>query len=196
MLVFAGIHGNETAPPYAARALLSLELLRGQLSIVPEANPAALAVRNRYTPGAPFPNLNRNFPTSTQVARGPIAIALWGLVSRIAPAWTLDLHEGWGFRATSRSMGSSVVHAPHPSTTPLALAMAQRVLADVNATGPTHPFQLIEPGPEGSLARSVVETLGRPALTFETTWTQPRKLRERQHVAMVSTVLRALDMLA
>lgn len=199
LLLVAGIHGNETAPPVAAASLVALALTRGRLVLIPEANRPALAARSRHTPGARDADLNRNFPRAPDDApRGVLATALWDAIDAARPDWVLDLHEGWGFSAVSTSMGSSVVLASDPRVDGVAQPMAARVLAAVDATvrPPGHRFRLLQPGPAGSLARAVVERRGTPALVLETTWTQPLQLRVAQQVLMVRTVLEALGMIA
>lgn len=197
VLVVAGIHGNETAPPVAAAELLDLVLARGRLVVIPEANRPALVARTRTSPREQHADLNRNFPRRADDApRGALASALWSEVLALRPDWVLDLHEGWGFSAVSKSMGSSVVLAPHPRTDGLARPMAERVIAAVDATvrPPGQRFTLLQPGPAGSLARAVVERCSTPALVFETTWTQPLRLRVAQQALMVRTALEALSM--
>jgi hypothetical protein len=196
VLVVAGIHGNETAPPNAARELAALTPLRGRLVVVPEVNRHALDKRTRYTPGARHADLNRNFPVpDRREARGEIAHALWALTTSLSPNWVLDLHEGWGFSKSSKSMGSSIVHAPHPEHD--LRPLADELIATVNATiGEAHKtFTVIGPGPKGSFARAVVDVLGTPAFVFETTWTQDMALRVAQHRLLVTTLLADLGVI-
>jgi hypothetical protein len=195
VLVLAGLHGNETAPPHAARALLELALVAGRLVVVPEVNRPALAARGRHTPGARLADVNRNFPTAARAEpRDELSAAVWGEITQLRPDWVLDLHEGWGYSASSRSMGSSVVVAPEPSGR--AEAMATHVLAAVNGTvdQPNRRFTRIGPGPEGSVARAVAERLGTPALVHETTWTEPMPLRIRKQLVMAGAVLERLGL--
>jgi predicted deacylase len=174
VLVVAGIHGNEAAGPVAARELASLRLERGRLLVVPEANRPALAARSRYTPGSRHGDLNRDFPTRQRgLPRGEMAHALC---------------------ATSESMGSSVVVCPEPSVRSEVEPMAARVLTAVNASiaRPEAKFTRIQPGPDGSFARAMVEQRAIPALVLETTWTQPLELRVAQHRLMIRCALEAL----
>jgi len=197
VMIVAGIHGNELAPPEAARRLVSEPLEKGRLFVLPDASRPAIAARARYAPNSRYPNLNRNFPTLRRpTPRGVMAPALWAETQSRAPDWVVDLHEGWGYRASSKSMGSSVVAAIHPRVEARLLPMAERVLQAVNTTvdKPGKTFQLIRPGPKGSFARAVVEQLTIPALVFETTWTQPMELRLTQQRLMVRTLLGALGM--
>ena len=195
VVVVAGLHGNETAPPLAARALLDLEIASGRLVVLPEANAPALAARSRHTPGERFADVNRNFPTGTRrEPRGLLARAVWALVLEQQPAFVLDLHEGWGFSKTSASMGSSVVVAPE--TSGRAEAMAGLALEAVNATvaSAAKRFTRIGPGPAGSLARALSER-SVPALVFETTWTEPMAVRVAQQLSMARAALAGLGVI-
>lgn len=195
--VVAGIHGNETAPPNAADALLGETLDRGRLFVVPRANQPALAARSRYSPKSRFGDLNRNFPTDARAeARGVMAPVLWEALVGVAPDFVLDLHEGWGFRASSPSMGSSVVCARDARVEEESLGVAHAVLAAVNETvaEKSKKFQLVQPGPTGSLAHSLATRRATPALVFETTWVQDMSLRVSQQRLMVQTALTALGL--
>jgi predicted deacylase len=200
VLVTAGIHGNERAPPHAARTIGTSKPIGGRLIVFPEVNRPALAAGTRHTPRARFPDLNRTFPTAeTPKARGELGRALWQKVLEIEPDWVLDLHEGYDFnRRTGKSMGSSIVYVDDPRTQAKTLAMAERLRTAVNKTisDPTKAFTLISSGPKASLARSVTAVLGIPSLVLETTWpSQPKALRVAQHVLLVTTCLRALGVL-
>jgi len=126
-----------------------------------------------------------------------MAPALWDKTKNLGPDWVLDLHEGWGFSGSSKSMGSSVVAAVDPRVEAKVLPMAEAVLAAANRTVTNRPrrFTMIRPGPSGSFARATVEHLAIPSLVLETTWAQPLQRRLDQQLLMVRTVLRALGML-
>jgi predicted deacylase len=193
VLIVAGIHGNEPAPPRAACRIATPS--RGRLWIVPEANRTALKAHSRFTPGEAHGDLNRNFPTARRpTPRGALAEALWNATVQVDPDWVLDLHEGWGYSARGRSMGSSIVapNEPRAATEPI----ARRLLARINETieRTDKRFKLLRPGPNGSFARAVNETLGRPALVFETTWVEPMELRIAQQLLLVEEALAALGM--
>jgi predicted deacylase len=192
VLVVAGIHGNERAGPQAARALLGSTLRKGRLVVVPEANRPALDKRSRFMPGEPHADLNRNFPVAGgDEPRGELARALWQLVVDERPDWVIDLHEGWGYTASSQSMGSSVVRARHPQTDEATLRSAERAIAAANeiVTDRRKRFERIEPGPAGSFARSIVERLAIPALVLETTWVEELERRVGLHERMLRAVL-------
>lgn len=195
VLIVAGMHGNEIAPPKAAAEMAALSPKRGRIAVVPEVNRPALAKRTRHTPGARHTDLNRNFPGPQRPeARGELATALWALTESLSPDWVLDLHEGWGYSKTSKSMGSSIVHAPHPDGAHDIRPHAEKLVGTVNATiaESRKHFTIIGPGPAGSYARAVVEVLGARAFVFETTWVDPMDLRVSQHHLLVTTLLTEL----
>ncbi len=199
VLIVAGIHGNETAPPRAATELATLMPARGRIAVIPEVNRPALADGTRHTPGVPHPDLNRNFPRrSAPRPRGELATALWAVTTSLAPDWVLDLHEGWGYSKRSRSMGSSIVHAPHPEGAHDIRPHAERLIASVNATipEPHKHFTIIGPGPEGSFARAAVEVLGTRAFVFETTWVETMERRVAQQRLLVTALLSELELQA
>jgi len=195
IMIVAGMHGNENAPPLAARKLLELSPSHGKLIIIPEVNRPALAKRTRLTPNETHADLNRNFPTATrQTPRGDMAKALWTETVAGTPDWVLDLHEGWGYRASSNSMGSTIVRVSDKRTDEQTLPMAKLLIDTINPTidSPRKKFRIIGPGRVGSYARAVVERLHKPALVFETTWTQKRNLRVQQQLRLVHAVLSKL----
>ncbi len=201
VLVIAGVHGDERAPPRAAQRLLATQLERGRLFVVPEVNRPAWAVGKRYSPRTRYVDLNRNFPKKPGDApRGFMAPILWRTIQDISPDWILDLHEGFDFnRQNKKSMGSSVVHVPGTAASAQALSAARAVQGAVNAaiSKRSRHFTLISPGPAGSIARSAQEVLGIPSLVFETTRiAQPLSLRVDQHELMVRAFLKEKAMLA
>jgi len=197
VLVVGGIHGNEPAPPHAVRALENANVRRGRLVLVPEANPKALGARSRHTPGARFLDMNRNFPIASRPEpRGPLATELWSFARRARPDWVIDVHEGFDFnRKNPKSVGSSVTWVPHPRVGACSARLARSVVREMNRSieDESRHFTLLAPGPEGSFARSITESLGIPSLVLETTRVaQPLELRVSQHETMLAFVLERL----
>lgn len=200
VLVTGGVHGNEPAGAGAADQVRCWPLEKGRLIIVPRCNVPGLKANTRTMPGEAkeLADLNRNFPLSGKepTARGPAAKALWAFVQRHKPDYTLDLHEGSGFRsAGSKSVGSSIIRIPHPETA----ALQDLMLGAVNAriTDPERKFARLRGGANGSLARACGERLGARAFIMETTFKdQPVALRIRQHRIMVHAFLKHLGMTA
>ena len=194
VLVVGGIHGNEPAPPHAVRALEEVDVRRGKLVLLPEANPKALAARSRHTPGARFLDVNRNFPIASRPEpRGPLATELWRFAKRTRPDWVIDVHEGFDFnRRNPKSVGSSVTWVPHRQVGACSARLARSVVDHMNESieDESRHFTLLAPGPEGSFARSITESLGIPSLVLETTRAlQPLEVRVAQHRRMLAFVL-------
>ncbi len=200
ILVTGGVHGNEPAGALAVDEIRCWPLAKGRIIIVPRCNVPGLEAATRAMPGEAkeLADLNRNFPLSGKenTARGPAAKALWAFVRKHKPDYTLDLHEGSGFRsAGSKSVGSSIIRVPHPETANLQDLM----LAAVNATvaDAEKKFARLRGGANGSLARACGERLPARAFILETTFKdQPLALRIRQHRIMVHTLLKHLGMTA
>jgi hypothetical protein len=94
-------------------------------------------------------------------------------------------------------MGSSIVRVSDERTDALTLPVARLLVDAINETveEPRKRFGTIGPGPRGSYARAVVEQLGKPALVFESTWTEERELRVAKQVLLLDTLLAELGML-
>jgi len=198
VLVTGGVHGNEPAGAQAADQIRCWPLAKGRLIVVPRCNVPALKAGTRTMPGEAkeLADLNRNFPLSGKepTARGPAAKALWAFVPNHKPDYTLDLHEGSGFRSGgSESVGSSIIRVPHPETA----ALQDLMLAAVNATvtDPERKFARLRGAANGSLARACGERIEARAFILETTFKdQPLALRVRQHRIMVEALLEHLGM--
>jgi len=198
VLVTGGVHGNEPAGARAAEQIRHWPLAKGRLLVIPRCNVPGLEAGKRHMPGQPksIADLNRNFPRTGEAdtPRGPAAEALWAFIQKHRPDYTVDLHEGYGFRsAGSKSAGSSIIRVPHPETERL----QARMLEAVNAADPEHAFARLRGGADGSLARACGERLGARAFILETTYSdQPLARRVRQHRIMVHALLDALGMAA
>ncbi len=200
VFIVGGIHGNEPAGAAAAEEILHWRLTKGRLVVLPRANVPALLANQRGIPGVPDEeaNLNRNFPAAggTNEAVGPLAQAIWQLVSAQRPDWLLDLHEGVDFsKAGTGSVGSSLIA---PRSEP-AVGLAKLMQATVNATiaDEAKQFMLRLGVVDGSLARAATDHLGVPAMILETTSKgQPRALRHRQHRLLVHRFLSELGLAA
>lgn len=199
VVIVAGLHGNEPASTYAADQIRHWPIQRGRLAIIPRANLDALEAFKRRTPGVEksFGDLNRNFPRvgRSEKPRGKRARALWEFVRSRRPDWVVDLHEGYDFyRTNPKSVGSTVIAGESDE----AQIAATFLLDAVNATidNSSRRFVRIGPPVDGGIARAAAEHLGAKALLLETTWTQARSLRARQHRLMVHRLLLHLGMIA
>jgi len=196
VLITGGVHGNEPAGAAAADQIRHWPLAKGRLLLIPRCNVPGLEANSRRMPGGAeaVADLNRNFPRTGEAnaAQGPAAKVLWTFIQKHRPDYTLDLHEGYGFRsAGSKSVGSSIIRIPHPETE----GLQDRMLEAVNASNPEHVFARLRGGANGSLARACGERLGAKAFICETTYkAQPLARRVRQHRIMVHALLDALGM--
>lgn len=199
VVITGGVHGDETAGAAAAEAIRVWPITRGTLVVIPRANVPALAAHKRNIPGetAALGNLNRNFPRAArkEPPRGELATAIWERLTEWKPAWTIDLHEGGGYRAQNEgSVGSSIIS----SSTTLCRGAAEMMLAAVNATigEPEKKFVHLRTPVDGSLARAARTHLGANAMIVETTIKgQLRDKRVGQHLLMVRTLLRQIGMM-
>jgi predicted deacylase len=194
LLVVAGIHGDESAGPQAARELARAHISHGRLVVIPEANRAAIAARRRMTPFGRHRDVNRNFPTGRRAApRGELAALLWRAVTEAKPSVLVDLHEGFDFRSRNTgSVGNSVIWQGAQ-----ARLQAQRLRDAANAriSDPARRFVLLRHPIRGSLARAAADELGVPALVIETTKNhQPLATRVAEMRRMLARLLADLGM--
>jgi len=194
VVIVAGCHGNEQAGAYAADQIRNWPLSRGKLIVVPRANPPALQVRKRYTPGVEkaLRNLNRNYaPGPDGLPRGEQAPRIWALLQKHKPAWVLDLHEGFGFhRVNKKTVGSTVIASA-------GAVEAARLLVDAvneSVTVEKRKFLLLRRPVVGSLVHAAAQDLGARAMTLETTSSLSLPFRVRQQRIMVHRLLRHLRM--
>lgn len=199
VLVTGGVHGNEAASVRAAEAISHWSVTRGRLVVIPRCNARGVQAGERRLPGvAPeCADLNRNFPTAGNgAARHEPATMLWEFVSRTAPDYLLDLHEGYGVRgAGSRSVGSSIIRDAHDDSKGPQQVMLEAVNAGLEE--PDRRFVALAGAVTGSLARACADRLGTRAFICETTrQEQYLSLRVRQHRLMVHALLKHLGMAA
>ena len=211
VLVVGGVHGDEPAGARAAEAVACWPVKKGRLVVIPRANVRALAAGRRNTPGASESehNLNRDFPLNAYTGnesekevpsrcspKGDHARDLWRFVEALNPDWILDLHEGYGFRAAgSKSVGNSIIHQPHPETTPVAEDLVEAVNRKIE--DPKKRFVVLRFPAKGSLVRAATEVEGARGMIVETcTKGYHQAFRARRHRDIVHGALTGLGMAA
>jgi predicted deacylase len=159
VLVVGGIHGNEPSGALAAQALaLGPKPVRGQLSVIPAANPQALAIQQRTAPpsgdGTPALDLNRVFPGQGEGLQAHQAAAIFAVA--MSSDLVLDLHEE----------GAAWPEADLPTlvVSPAAAAFTLDLLEALNTRSPR--FTFTGGAPAGSLA-GALGAAQRQALVVE-----------------------------
>ena len=196
VMLVAGMHGNEPAPPLAAKQIAGWEITKGRLVIIPRANVLALAINKRHTPDVDKArsDLNRQFPAD-DVPQTELANAIWSTVEKYQPSLLIDMHEGYDFhKINSDSVGSSVIPDKTEHTRELAKSMLKTV--NTSISDEQKKFSLLRYPVAGSLARAVHEKLNIPAMIIETTKKdQAITFRARQQRHMVHQALADLEMI-
>ena len=196
VMLVAGMHGNEPAPPLAAEQIAGWEITQGKLVIIPRANVLALDANKRHTPNVDesHSDLNRQFPVD-DIPQTELANAIWSIVEKYQPSLLIDMHEGYDFhKINSDSVGSSVI----PDKTEHTRTLGKSILDTINKTikDESKEFSLLSYPVAGSLARATHERLSIPAMIIETTKKdQAIAFRVRQQRIMVHQVLSDLGMI-
>lgn len=215
LMVIAGVHGDESSGPLAARQLGSgLAPARGSLVILPVAFPEALAAGHRWLPG--WSDLNRVFPESGEFggqdkARSAYAVSdpsyrradeILTLIASVRPDLLLDLHESDHYW-TEGDSPALVVPASTASTPPtgsvgFGRSVSSRSSADLALSLLESPgmegFIFTGPTPAGSLVTAVDGFLGLPALLVEVPDALSLHDRIRVHLGVVLAAMRVLGM--
>ncbi|WP_255194901.1 twin-arginine translocation signal domain-containing protein [Halorarius litoreus] len=124
-MVIGGIHGDERAGYLAADQIREWTVDRGELVVVPRANPAAIADDLR-----PWDNdLNRQFPPRGGDCLSPLADTLWDVVEHHDPDWVFDLHSS---RGIYKSDDGGVGQALFPTWTDPARPTGEQTVAALN----------------------------------------------------------------
>lgn len=182
VLVVGGIHGNEPSGALAAAALARGPApARGRLTVLPEANPEAIAAGQRAAARPGARDLNRSFPGSPDGPDARRAAEVFAL-ARDADL-VLDLHEE-GPAWQEADLATLVV-------APAASAFAMDLLEALDRRGA--PFAFTGGAPGGSLAGELGR-LGRRALVVEVPARLPQAERIRLHLLVVEQALALLDM--
>lgn len=170
----AGQHGDEPSGAAAARTLAAgPRPRRGRLTIIPDANPEALALGQRTTEAG---DLNRSYPDGNPRASTLFAQALEADL-------VLDLHES----------GSAWQEADTPTLvlSPAAAAFALDLLQRLNRRRPA--FAFTGGAPAGSLVGEL-GTAGHQALVVEVPARLPLRQRLALHRRVVEAALRQLGL--
>lgn len=177
VMVVGGIHGNEPAGSLAAQKFCTLDLVKGTLLVIPQANITALAAEVRTLPETG--DLNRSYPG--QKPGTPAQEITWEiaqLMQQYKVAMVLDLHEGYAFNAKEpKSVGETIL--PGKDDTSALLALEAMEYVNKQITEPHKKFSVLANPIAGSTAYYANTVLKVPAFTIETSSQQPLEERVR-----------------
>lgn len=190
ILIVGGIHGDEPAGVQACSELAeNLIPPRGQLILIPVANPPALTAQKRFFPSDS--DLNRAF--GSEAAKGNtvhLRDALWSLLIARKVHWVIDLHEARGFyREGENTVGQSLIFPPAPETAGLVMKILDGINRQLDSD---LAFTYLSPPKKGSLVQEAYEQLDIPGLIVETSKEQELATRVAQHRLVVENIVEAI----
>ena len=141
VFVIGGVHGDEPTGRQSAERLLSANVTKGTLVVIPDAN--QVAIKNGTRIGTK--DLNRSFPGSMQgTNEDKLAAEIFQLIQEKSPAIVLTCHVSPGFHLENPAMYGQSVIFDEPGTR----SLADSVVNDINVgiAVPVQKFSvLIEP---------------------------------------------------
>ena len=190
ILIVGGIHGDEPAGVQACSELAeNLIPPRGQLILIPVANPPALTAQKRFFPSDS--DLNRAF--GSEAAKGNtvgLRDALWSLLIARKVDWVIDLHEARGFyREGENTVGQTLIFSPAPETADLVMKILDGINRQLDSD---LAFTYLSPPKSGSLVQEAYEQLDIPGLIVETSKEQELATRVAQHRLVVESIVEAI----
>lgn len=194
VLLVGGVHGNERSGPVAARKYASADISRGTLLVIPEANQKALELNRRKAPGQL--DLNRAFPRSSKdKPDNRLARDIYQIAKDYDVDWVIDLHEGYDYyrRASTDSVGQTVIYYPRGDTRNMALAVVHKLNSKIST--PYRQFKLLRYPVQGSLTRATGQYLGAHSFIVETCSKDRLSTRVNRNSVAVDTILGRLNML-
>lgn len=185
--VIAGVHGDEQAAWHTGNLLKKIDIKAGTLYILSPANPwgAQADPPSRYVTGEE--DLNRSFPgdpNGTPAQR--VAAAIMEDVTKAQPDFVFDLHEAKVVNSQLDFLGSTLIFT---DLTGMEEMFMNLVLATEAGTLCSEPFGYQGPGPEGSVNKTITETLHIPVITVETFRRYEMERRISDQLAVTEYVL-------
>ncbi|KAF6574743.1 succinylglutamate desuccinylase/aspartoacylase family protein [Paenibacillus sp. EKM212P] len=191
VMVVAGIHGKEIASIRAAEKLVKLlnqqklRFSQGKLIIVPIVNQEAYRKRIRG-----IPDLNRTFPRKKkQLATQPLSADLFKLTQKHQPEWYLDLHEANGLsQKDAKVLGQTLITNKANLVVPTVRRIIKRMNRSIQVSDRHFNIRLHEL--PGSSRTAAARILGARAVTVETGWSLPKKVRIHYQLEIVQHFLK------
>lgn len=185
--VIAGVHGDEQAAWHTGNLLKKIDIKAGTLYILSPANPwgAQADPPRRYV--VEEEDLNRSFPgdpNGTPAQR--VAAAIMEDVTKAQPDFVFDLHEAKVVNSQLDFLGSTLIFT---DLTGMEEMFMNLVLETEAGTLCSEPFGYQGPGPEGSVNKTITETLHVPVITVETFRRYEMERRISDQLAITEYVL-------
>lgn len=188
-LISGGVHGNEPAGYKTAAQYTNINIKRGTLLIIPEANKLAVQAFRRYVSSG---DLNRQFPKSiSDKPDSYLASQLFQVIKDYRVQYHVDMHEGYDYHVqNSASVGQSIIYYPKGNSA----AWSQELVAKLNKTVPySKRFSVLKYPISGSFARAS-GIQGVQSFIFETSTKQTLSTRISQQKMMLDFFLDKLNM--
>ena len=189
LLVLGGMHGDETAGYLAAEQLLTWEIKRGTLVVLPRAHRLAIERNERAYPG----NMNAMFPGDAQGdLMHRLAAAIWELIKITKPDLLLTLHESVGFHREEPERFGQTLTYDFEGLTPLMQLVLDRVNPDLLEEW--EKFCLFVKPYKTCPTYCAGKWLNLRATSIETCRQLPRDVRVREQLMMVMGFMDHLGM--
>lgn len=189
LLVMGGMHGDEPAGYLAAEQLLTWDIKRGTLVVVPRAHRLAIEKGERGYPG----NMNAMFPgDASGDLMHRLAAALWELVKLTKPDLFLTLHESVGFHRDDPERFGQTLTYDFDRFTPLMQSVLDRVNPDLPEA--REQFLLFVKPYRTCPTYCAGKWLNLPATSIETCRQLPVETRVRHQLLMVMGFMDHLGM--
>jgi predicted deacylase len=180
-----GTHGDEKAGYIAAEKMLSYDLKKGKLIILPRMNKLACEADKRTTS---FMNdLNRAFPGKKEGGiTEKLAYSITEKIKEHKPQIIIDLHESRGSYKEGK-LGNSIIFSKNSNTADLVM----NLILDINSLAKDEDeiFTFFSNPPKGSLNNEIPKILNIPVLTLETNRKLPINSRVRQQLNIIEKIL-------
>jgi uncharacterized protein len=189
LLLCGGMHGDETAGYLAAEQLLTWEIRRGTLVVLPRAHRLAIARHARAYPG----NMNAMFPGDAQGdLMHRLAAGIWELIKLTQPDLLITLHESVGFHREEPERFGQTLTYDFERLTPLMQAVLDRVNPDLPSA--REKFSVFVKPYKTCPTYCAGKWLNLPATSIETCRQLPLEVRVREQLMVVMGFMDHLGM--
>lgn len=197
IMVISGAHGDELAGIEASKRFMNdVDLKRGSLIIIPEANKAA--VRNRVRALSLTEDLNRNYP-GDPASRGikKLAGEIFEIMNNYNVDFLLDLHESMDYYIENSSCYGQTIVLDSDNNEFLQ-DISKYLSGKLNQLViiPKDYFEIIIKPVEGCSTYEALNRYNIPGITFETCTKMDYNKRVEFHYKCIQNVLVYFDMIS